>query len=545
MQWTLATSQGPPLRRDALLETSEAENALILYGGRDKNGPLGDLWKYWIANSTWTMIQPAGGAPQPRFSFIGGLDKGRNVLVIFGGELEKKKVVNDLWEFDFTNRQWTQLTPSGVPPKPRYGSAGGIVQLPSLTSVLIVSHGFDKGSRWSDTFSISLGVPSPTWVDVTPRDSSPLPTARCLVGGAVKASGSNFVLGMYGGCGSGGYGPCPSSEFWQLTLANLGTSAVSTQWKMFPTCVRARTQGVLVAHTDFFALYGGSGGPLVANDNDGQLNLFVETAQSWKQVIPSGSSGAVPSQTGYHSAMCIANATNTLWLFLAATSELWRLDTTQYLALPNAEACHTDPIPGWRVAHGVFMALSWGVMLPTGMFIARFGRSRAPLWFHVHQTVQSLGVLFALLGFIISMLMVSEGLFLAYGHSITGLLVTLIGFQQPINAGLRPHVVEGQPKTCRRIWWERLHKNLGRLGLSLGMCNVFVGLSYLGGTSSAAFIVYCIWFCLFVLAFVYLTARGLPWVANGPSRLAQAVNRCLRLEAWGDNFHARERLTSE
>ena len=38
--------------------------------------------------------------------------------------------------------------------------------------------------------------------------------------------------------------------------------------------------------------------------------------------------------------------------------------------------------------HGLLMGLPWGVLLPLGFFIARYYRTKGPLWFILHLTLQ-------------------------------------------------------------------------------------------------------------------------------------------------------------
>ncbi len=38
--------------------------------------------------------------------------------------------------------------------------------------------------------------------------------------------------------------------------------------------------------------------------------------------------------------------------------------------------------------HGLFMGLSWGVLLPMGVIIARYLRHKDPLWFKIHRACQ-------------------------------------------------------------------------------------------------------------------------------------------------------------
>ena len=70
---------------------------------------------------------------------------------------------------------------------------------------------------------------------------------------------------------------------------------------------------------------------------------------------------------------------------------------------------NSDDTKTFHTAHGWCMMLGWGVMLPTGGFIARYTRELDPwklnpaLWFRLHVGIQSTGLLVAIAGWIIIM----------------------------------------------------------------------------------------------------------------------------------------------
>jgi hypothetical protein len=43
-------------------------------------------------------------------------------------------------------------------------------------------------------------------------------------------------------------------------------------------------------------------------------------------------------------------------------------------------------------AHGALMLVSWGLLIPAGAVLARFFKHREPLWFHLHRSVQVVGL---------------------------------------------------------------------------------------------------------------------------------------------------------
>ena len=166
-----------------------------------------------------------------RFSFVSGVHEASAAIVascsrpsssllVFGGELRDGAVVDAPWRLPLDGGSaWTRLSPGGASPRPRYGHAGGVTRLGGA-SVLVATHGFDKSTRWERLVPLKR--------DETPR-AGPVPSPRCLVAAATMqaAPESRVLVGMMGGCGSGGYGPCPSDEMWTLALSTTSAGATS------------------------------------------------------------------------------------------------------------------------------------------------------------------------------------------------------------------------------------------------------------------------------------------------------------------------------
>ncbi len=157
-----------------------------------------------------------------------------------------------------------------------------------------------------------------------------------------------------------------------------------------------------------------------------------------------------------------------------------------------------------RAFHGAMMFLSWGVFLPVGVAVARYAKSLPnALWFRIHRPLQVTGVLFSIGGFVASYLMVPIGHYSARPHAIIGLLVFALGLFQPLNALVRPHP---EPRTRRRVAWELVHKNGGRVAVVLGLINPFYGLKHIqAGPALSA--LYATWFALFWATVVVLEFR--------------------------------------
>lgn len=150
--------------------------------------------------------------------------------------------------------------------------------------------------------------------------------------------------------------------------------------------------------------------------------------------------------------------------------------------------------PAWVIAHGVLMILAWCLLLPIGIMCSVF-RSAFPedgQWFKNHQSIQGAGLLLVVAAFVVAVVMLPDGSGhfsnSNVAHKIIGLVVVIIAVLQPLNAACRPHPAEGgEAKSGKRLAWELLHKNAGRIGALLAIANCILGaLAVTNGTGSAA-----------------------------------------------------------
>lgn len=138
------------------------------------------------------------------------------------------------------------------------------------------------------------------------------------------------------------------------------------------------------------------------------------------------------------------------------------------------------------VLHGTLMLLEWGFILPLGIIGARFLRHRPNnMWFQVHVGMQLVGLLYALVGWVIALknfnvLGSGSGTSLqeqkAYAHAVCGTVTMCIGLLQPLNAFFRPRPPEdGEQKKKSRVAWEFVHKGMGYIGTILALVTIGLG----------------------------------------------------------------------
>ncbi|XP_074314904.1 cytochrome b561 and DOMON domain-containing protein At3g07570-like [Silene latifolia] len=133
---------------------------------------------------------------------------------------------------------------------------------------------------------------------------------------------------------------------------------------------------------------------------------------------------------------------------------------------------HTQasPFTGLRKTHGALNMIGWGIFMPIGAIVARYFRHLDPVWFYTHTTVQILGFLFGVVGFMLGF--VVEGFIKAEVtyHKNIGITILIISCFQVLALLVRP-----QKKMKIRKYWNWYHHNAGRILIVLIISNIFYG----------------------------------------------------------------------
>ncbi|HXI41409.1 MAG TPA: Ig-like domain-containing protein, partial [Bryobacteraceae bacterium] len=95
---------------------SSFDQKLYLFGGFDGTNFYSDLYTYDVPTNTWTPVVPAGGVkPAGRYRFGFAYDSTNNVILLYGGQ-NASGILGDTWVFSPATSTWTQLTPPQSPP---------------------------------------------------------------------------------------------------------------------------------------------------------------------------------------------------------------------------------------------------------------------------------------------------------------------------------------------------------------------------------------------------------------------------------------------
>lgn len=137
----------PAHREGAAMAYDPVDHYVVLFGGINQGGVLGDTWVYLADN--WTRISPRT-APLPRAFASLCFDAADGYLLLFGGFSTSS--FNDSWKF--LHGKWTQLHPTRAPTVP----FGALMDYDaSATAVLLFDQGPASGNYNNSTWSFHAG----------------------------------------------------------------------------------------------------------------------------------------------------------------------------------------------------------------------------------------------------------------------------------------------------------------------------------------------------------------------------------------------------
>ncbi|KAF6144281.1 hypothetical protein GIB67_024508, partial [Kingdonia uniflora] len=128
--------------------------------------------------------------------------------------------------------------------------------------------------------------------------------------------------------------------------------------------------------------------------------------------------------------------------------------------------------------HGVLNAVSWGIMFPLGVIIARYMRtfkSADPAWFYLHAFCQFSAYVIGVAGWATGLKLGSQSVGIVYkNHKNIGIALFCFATLQIFALLIRP-----KKEHKFRIFWNIYHHSVGYSIIVLGIINVFKGLDIL------------------------------------------------------------------
>ena len=188
--WVLKTPvTSPPAREGHAMAYDSARGRVVLFGGTDGNGPLGDTWE-WDGHS-WVQRTPAT-SPTARYGHAMAYDSARGHVVLFGGGGSPGESLADTWDWDGSS--WVQRTPATSPP----ARTGQGMTYDSFLGRLVLFGGQGPAPNYAgrrDTWEW-IGT---TWLERTPYGRvNPLPRrSTAMVYESLEGGGRVLLFGGY------------------------------------------------------------------------------------------------------------------------------------------------------------------------------------------------------------------------------------------------------------------------------------------------------------------------------------------------------------
>lgn len=137
-----------------------------------------------------------------------------------------------------------------------------------------------------------------------------------------------------------------------------------------------------------------------------------------------------------------------------------------------------DAMTRKRNTHGILNAISWGLLFPIGVIIARYLRtfdSADPVWFYLHMACQVSAYAIGVAGWATGLKLGSESKGIVFtGHRCIGIVLFSLATLQVFALFLRP-----KKEHKFRIYWNIYHHSVGYAIIVLGIINVFKGIDIL------------------------------------------------------------------
>ena len=264
-----------PVSADYVLVYDSLRDRLVAFGAGSY--PRNTTWTLSMApGSNWVKLSPHGNLPSDRRVPSGIYDPVGDRIIIFGGEATDNGVFyNDVWQLSLSgNAHWTQLSPTGTPPPPRWSAAA----IYDPIGQRLVLFGGDAGNGYLDgVWTLSL-TGTPAWAQLTP--SGIPPAGRSFMTYAYNPDHGSLIV--FGGQNGGGM----LNDTWELTLSG------SPAWSQIaaPSPPSPRRDGVGIydpaAHR-FIISCGAPGLPPYATNETWQLDM--SSSPAWSQIgVPIG-----------------------------------------------------------------------------------------------------------------------------------------------------------------------------------------------------------------------------------------------------------------
>ena len=313
----------PPAMTGSSLASFHSHQKLVLFGGVGEQAPNNTTWVYCFKYKRWECIVYDRPAPEARSGHCTAVVNGTEMILFGGADISTSRYFNDVWSFDVVVKQWTLIEPVGVKPRPRWAFAMAAVECkvyvhggesPSY-EVLGDLHVYEHDPYGS--FSASLSCPTtiqnadvyadyirdllysdadkaagefankglvPTCVQVLPSTTGSATITLCISVG-IRASRLDIdvlhsVVANILGLGL--------SEFWGISQSQRGWLPLRTIYPAPPP----RMLHVAVVVKDAIVIVGGSGSGNGAHNGPHAVWVLGSRSLLWREFVCSPASAA-------------------------------------------------------------------------------------------------------------------------------------------------------------------------------------------------------------------------------------------------------------
>ncbi|XP_015086250.1 cytochrome b561 and DOMON domain-containing protein At3g07570-like [Solanum pennellii] len=238
----------------------------------------------------------------------------------------------------------------------------------------------------------------------------------------------------------------------------------------------------------------------ISNDGSSTMKRYYLGGQSSAQVVPDEgnlqlvnmTSSIIAENSRIYMAFQLSTAvtpTNRLIYSLGPNGRLpspinyqlsqHRAHISTFFDYKSGESKSKIPYANLRSSHGVLNMLSWGILIPIGVMVARYFRQYDPIWFYTHTTIQSIAFLLGFSGIVCGFVLEDRLSAHVDKHKAIGIFILVLACLQVIAFLARP----GKESKARK-YWNWYHQILGRVLIILAAANIFYGI-HLGGAGTA------------------------------------------------------------
>ncbi len=277
---------GPSQRENHSAIYDSEHNEAVLFGGVDSVSCFNDVWKLSLSVLSWTQVSATGDIPLARQGHSAIYDPVNKRMIVFGGT-NPNYVFNDLYSLDLNTNIWSQLSPAGTLPSPRWNHSA--VYNPADSSMVIFG-----GRQLYQGLDVNGG--SDTTLLNDPRISSTL-------------SKGQMPLVWF-------------NDLWKLDLRTLTWTQITPLSQLPPA--REFHTATYIPAGNYMVVYAG-----YADEMDyGDLWKYDFATNSWSQILPSGEQ---PWSREAHSAF-YSSSNNSIVIFggnnhsLRYFGDMWEFD---------------------------------------------------------------------------------------------------------------------------------------------------------------------------------------------------------------------------